>query len=88
MILSRLSSYLRERQRASIADMANGLDSTVGALESMLATLERKGRVRRVAAAAGCGTSCCKCDPASVAVYEWTGDERTGEVRAVKDPPA
>ena len=54
MILSRLSSYLRERHRASIADMANGLDSTVGALESMLATLERKGRVRRVAAAAGC----------------------------------
>lgn len=74
MILSRLSDYLRERRRASVADMAIGLDSTPSALEPMLATLERKGRVRRVAAAAGCGTSCCKCDPASAIVYEWAGE--------------
>lgn len=74
MILSRLSDYLRERRRASVADMAIGLDSTPSALEPMLATLERKGRVRRVAAAAGCGTSCCKCDPVSAIVYEWAGE--------------
>lgn len=74
MILTRLSDYLRERRRASVADMAIGLDSTASALEPMLATLERKGRVRRVAPAAGCGTSCCKCDPESTLVYEWAGD--------------
>ena len=74
MILSRLSDYLRDRRRASLADMPIGLDSTSSALEPMLATLERKGRVRRVAAAAACGTSCCKCDPASTVIYEWAGE--------------
>lgn len=74
MILSRLSDYLRERRRASLADMAIGLDSAASALEPMLATLERKGRVRRVAPAVGCGTSCCTCDPASTVVFEWAGD--------------
>lgn len=39
MILSRLSDYLRDRRRASLADMAIGLDSTSSALEPMLATL-------------------------------------------------
>ncbi|HAG75291.1 MAG TPA: sugar metabolism transcriptional regulator [Thauera sp.] len=82
MILSRLGNYLRERRRASVADMANGLGSTPAALEPMLATLERKGRVRRLAAASACGTTCCKCDPATVAVYEWAGDERAGDERA------
>ena len=42
MILSRLSNYLRERRRASLVEMAYGLDSTPEALVPMLATLERK----------------------------------------------
>jgi len=82
MILSRLGNYLRERRRASVADMANGLGSTPAALEPMLATLERKGRVRRLAAASACGTTCCRWAPATVAVYEGAGDERAGDERA------
>ncbi|ENO88632.1 FeoC-like transcriptional regulator [Thauera linaloolentis] len=76
MILSRLSAYLRERRRASVADMAHALESTPEALGPMLGTLERKGRVRRiVGAASGCGTTCCKCDPETLVVYEWAGSE-------------
>ena len=71
MILSRLSDYLRERRRASLADMAIGLDSAASALEPMLATLERKGRVRRLPAGSSCGKSCCACDPKRLQIYEW-----------------
>ena len=75
MILSRLSSYLRQHRRASLSDLAHGLGSTPEALEAMLARLERKGRVRRLASESSCGSSCCRCDPALLALYEWVGDE-------------
>lgn len=71
MILSRISDYLRERRRASLVDMAHGLDATPDALREMLAVLERKGRVRRLPAGTGCGTGCCKCDPSSIEMFEW-----------------
>ena len=75
MILSRLSNYLRERRRASLVEMAYGLDSTPEALVPMLATLERKGRVRRLDSTSGCGSCCGKCDPATVTLYEWADVE-------------
>lgn len=78
MILSRLSSYLRQHRRASLNDMAHGLGSTPEALEAMLARLERKGRVRRIASESSCASSCCRCDPALLALYEWTGDRSEG----------
>ncbi|ATE61083.1 FeoC-like transcriptional regulator [Thauera sinica] len=74
MILSRLSNYLREHRRASLADMANGLDSTPEALEAMLGTLERKGRVKRLPPGSTCGCSCSNCDSATQTLYQWTGD--------------
>jgi len=81
MILSRLSNYLRERRRASLADMALALKSTPEALGPMLDTLERKGRVRRIEGEAGCGSTCCKCDPAAVVVYEWAAAETSAAVQ-------
>jgi len=77
MMLSRLSTYLRERRRASVADMALALESTPEALGPMLDTLERKGRVRRIDGEPGCGSTYCKCDPATVALYEWAGAAAT-----------
>ena len=75
MIVSRLSDYLRERGIASLAEMANGLDSTPAALEPMLAMLERKGRVRHLAKAVStCGT-CCECDPSTLDFYEWANKD-------------
>ena len=57
---------------------AGAVGATPGALEPMLATLERKGRVRKLPAGSGCGHACGKCDPTTQAVYEWTGDPPTG----------
>ena len=70
MILSRLSDYLRQQRRASVADLALGLDASPDALRAMLGTLQRKGRVRRLDGPR-CASGCCKCDPASLELYEW-----------------
>jgi len=70
MILSQLNDYLKIRHRASLKDMAQGLGAAPEALRGMLAVLERKGRARRLPAGTGCG-GCCKCDPASIELYEW-----------------
>jgi hypothetical protein len=59
---------------ASITDLAHGLDTTPAALKGMLATLERKGRVRRLPAGTACAGGCCKCDPNAVELYEWVGE--------------
>lgn len=74
MILSRLSAYLKQRKRASVADMALVLDAQPNAVNGMLAALERKGRVRRLPAGSSCGSTCSKCDPTTLELYEWVGD--------------
>lgn len=73
MILSQVNDYLRQHKRASVVDMAHGLDATPDALKGMLSILERKGRVRRLPGGRACN-GCCKCDPNSVELYEWVGE--------------
>lgn len=73
MILSQVNDYLRRHRRASVTDMAHGLEAAPEALKGMLAALERKGRVRRLPAGTSC-EGCCKCDPNAVELYEWTGE--------------
>ena len=74
MILSSVNAYLRQRKRASVADMALGLEATPDALKGMLAILERKGRVRRLPGGGGACGGCGKCDPNAVELYEWVGE--------------
>lgn len=71
MMLSKVTDYLRERQRASVQDMSYALAATPEALKAMLETLERKGRVRRLPSGTACGGGCSKCDPHNVDIYEW-----------------
>ncbi|MCG6939736.1 MAG: FeoC-like transcriptional regulator [Thiohalocapsa sp.] len=79
MILSQLRDYIAERRRLSLQDMANHFDTDAEALRGMLAMLERKGRVRKLAAGSACG-GCCKCDQASPELYEWV-DAATGDTK-------
>lgn len=72
MILSRVSDYMKQHRRASVLDLAHGLDAAPDALKGMLGILERKGRVRRLPAGTACN-GCHKCDPNSVELYEWVG---------------
>lgn len=86
MILSHLTDYLREHRRASVGDMALGLDVAPEALKAMLATLERKGRARRLPKGTGCGSGCCKCDPDTLELYEWVEAraDAIGETRGLR----
>jgi len=70
MILSELRSYLVEHKRAALTDMARHFDTDPDALRGMLATLEHKGRVRKLPAGTRCDSSCCRCDQASLELYE------------------
>jgi hypothetical protein len=75
MILTEVTRYLREHRRASLNDMANGIGSTPEAVEAMLMTLERKGRVRKLPKGSSCESSCCQCDPTTLTIYEWAGED-------------
>jgi hypothetical protein len=71
MILTELKGYPEARGQATLADRALQFRSEPGALRDMPGVWERKGRVRRVPAPAGCGGSCTQCDPAAAEVYLW-----------------
>lgn len=84
MILAELTRYLATHRRVSLPDLAWHFDADPDAVRGMLAVLERKGRVRRLAngtACAGSGTvsgsgtggGCGKCDQAQMESYEWLG---------------
>ena len=73
MILADLRRYLAERRRASLVDIANRLDTDAEALRGMLATLERKGRVRKLPPGAACQGTCGGCNQAAPELYEWVG---------------
>jgi putative ferrous iron transport protein C len=74
VILAELKGYLEARGQATLADMALHFRSQPEAVRDMLAIWERKGRVRRIPAPAGCGGSCTQCDPAATEVYLWVTD--------------
>jgi len=86
MIISRLSTYLQQHQRASLHDMALGLDTDTEALRSMLSMLERKGRVKRLPSGTSCSGGCGKCQPDTVEIFEWTGSAATNP--SAPNPPA
>ena len=71
MILSDLKGYLEARGQATLADMALHLRAEPEAVRAMLSVWERKGRVRRLPAPAGCGQTCTGCNPAAAEVYLW-----------------
>ncbi len=71
MILSELARFLADQRRAALIDLAHHFRLDPEALRGMLAVLERKGKVRKLPVGTPCGEGCCKCDPASVEIFEW-----------------
>ena len=70
MILSQILDYLRVHRRASLLDLQYHLRAEPEALRAMLATLERKGRVRRLPPDTICGMGCSQCRQAAPELYE------------------
>jgi predicted transcriptional regulator of viral defense system len=79
MILSDITGYLAEHRRAALTDLAYRFGADPDALRGILAVLERKGRVRRIANGAACSSGCGKCDQASVETWAWIGPLGAGE---------
>jgi len=71
MILSDVKDYLQVRRQATLTDLALHLRAEPEAVRAMLSVWERKGRVRRLGAAGGCGRSCPGCGPTASEVYAW-----------------
>lgn len=74
MILSEIEQYLSQCRRASLADLCNHFDTAPDAMRGMLGIWERKGKVRQLPLESACGEACCKCDPASIEIYDWVDD--------------
>lgn len=71
MILSEIRDYLKTHRRASLADLALRFRSDPDALRAMLDKWVAKGRVERIESNAACGSTCCKCEPEQIEVYQW-----------------
>ena len=76
MILAELTRYLAQHRRVALPDLAWHFEAEPDAVRGMLAVLERKGRVRRLANGSACTGGCGKCDQAQVESYEWLGRAR------------
>ncbi len=72
MTLADLRGYLQGRTGATLAELAQHFRADPEILRGMLAVWIRKGKVDRRPLAAGCGSGCGQCDPASVELYSWT----------------
>jgi predicted transcriptional regulator with HTH domain len=87
MILKDIRLYLQQRGQATLGDIARHFDSDPSAVQGMLEQWVRKGKVRRSLATSSCGSSCSKCDPTSVEIYQWAdGSEDTSGRTAVPLP--
>jgi len=71
MILAEIRQYLAQHKRVALIDLSHHFGSDPEALRGMLAMLEGKGRIRRLPMGTPCGNGCCKCDPATVEIFEW-----------------
>lgn len=54
-----------------MTDLINHFHMDADALRGMLSKWISKGKIKKLTLEAGCGTSCCKCDPALTEFYEW-----------------
>ncbi|MCW5699700.1 MAG: FeoC-like transcriptional regulator [Rhodospirillales bacterium] len=71
MILSELKSYLVDRRRVPITDIAIRFGVTPDAARGMLDVWARKGRVRRVEDGGQACGGCCGCTGGQPEIYEW-----------------
>jgi hypothetical protein len=74
MILKDIRHYLQQRGQATLGDIARHFDSEPSAVQGMLEHWIRKGKVRRSLATRSCGSSCSKCDPTAIEIYQWLSE--------------
>lgn len=70
-MLADMRTYIQQRKRASLLDMAHHFHINPCVVQDMLQVWVRKGKIKPVVKPTGCGTTCHKCDMSLTQVYEW-----------------
>lgn len=73
MDLLQVKHYLRERRIVPLQDVAVHFRVEVDTVRPLLELWVNKGKAKKHVGAAGTCKGCCKCDPATLETYEWTG---------------
>nr|WP_320013030.1 FeoC-like transcriptional regulator [uncultured Desulfobulbus sp.] len=71
MDLIALKHYLRERKITPLQDAAHHFQVEVDAIRPLFEVWLHKGKLRRRYDPLKTCKGCCKCDPATVEIYEW-----------------
>ena len=74
MDLLQVKHYLQERRIVPLQDVALHFRVDIDTVKPLLELWVNKGKAKKHAKpAAGTCKGCCKCDPATLETYEWTG---------------
>lgn len=68
-----LKKYLQSRRIAPLKDILNHFRVEREVVEPMIDLWIKKGKVVKRGGKTACKKGCCKCDPAIIEFYEWTG---------------
>lgn len=69
-MLTEIIKLLKERGPMSLAELARHFQTEVSAMEGMLATLERKGRIQRLENKCSRCKGCAEVNPAVAAIFK------------------
>ncbi len=73
MDLIQVKQYIRERGIAPLQDVAVHFRVDVDTIKPLLEVWVQKGKTRKHSGSTRACKGCCKCDPATLEAYEWTG---------------
>ena len=71
MDLMQIKQYLRTRKSAPLRDLALHFQVEAETVRPLLETWMRKGKVRKHPGQTATCAGCCRCDLATVEIYEW-----------------
>jgi len=71
MDLIQLKQYLCARRNVPIQDMALHFKVDVETVRPLLEVWIAKGKVQKLVGVGGACQGCCKCDPATIEIYQW-----------------
>ncbi len=72
MDLIAIKHYLQGKGLVAMKDVALHFNQNADTVRPLLDIWVSKGKVKRAETKA-CGKGCCKCDPATLELYEWVG---------------
>lgn len=70
-MLLAVRDYLKQRETATLVEIARHLQQPVDLVRGLIAHWVQKNKVSRCPPPAGCGSRCQTCPPDQAEVYQW-----------------